>query len=205
VPADGNLFKRAWLARYAGPLQRKPGHQIVQSWDTAAKLADGNDYSVGTTWLIDGSQFYLLDVQRGRWEFPDLLRTVTAEAMKYSAGTILIEDASSGAALVQSLRHQSRLNIIPIKATADKRTRAAQQSATFEARRVRLPETAAWLAEFEQELLAFPNGRHDDQVDSSVQFLQWASERNRFTGIALGGVVVPLAGNDEKWRVPSGW
>ena len=140
VPADGNLFKSAWLARYTEPLQHKPGSQIVQSWDTAAKLGDGNDYSVGTTWVIDGNQFFLVDVRRGRWEFPDLLRTVTAEAQKHGAGTVLIEDANSGAALIQSLRQQSRLNIIPIKATTDKRTRAAEQSATFEAGRVHLPE-----------------------------------------------------------------
>ena len=28
-----------------------------------------------------------------------------------------------------------------------------------------LPESAPWLKDFQNELLAFPNGRHDDQVE----------------------------------------
>ena len=40
-----------------------------------------------------------------------------------------------------------------------------------------IPEQADWLAEFKHELLAFPNGRNDDQVDSMVQFLDWISTR----------------------------
>jgi hypothetical protein len=38
-----------------------------------------------------------------------------------------------------------------------------------------LPKTALWLGEFTAELLAFPSGRHDDQVDALSQFLEWLS------------------------------
>jgi hypothetical protein len=38
---------------------------------------------------------------------------------------------------------------------------------------VYIPETAAWLAEFLREMTLFPNGKHDDQVDSTAQFLDW--------------------------------
>ena len=34
----------------------------------------------------------------------------------------------------------------------------------------------AWLGEFLTELLSFPNGRHDDQVDSVSQFLRWLQD-----------------------------
>jgi hypothetical protein len=40
-----------------------------------------------------------------------------------------------------------------------------------------LPKEASWLNTFLHELLAFPTGRHDDQVDSVSQFLKWASQR----------------------------
>jgi phage terminase large subunit-like protein len=46
----------------------------------------------------------------------------------------------------------------------------------IEAGRVWLPKEAAWLADFQHELLHFPNGKHDDQVDSLSQFLQWAKD-----------------------------
>ena len=38
---------------------------------------------------------------------------------------------------------------------------------------VYIPEAAPWLAEYLHELTVFPNGKHDDQVDSTAQFLDW--------------------------------
>jgi predicted phage terminase large subunit-like protein len=138
------------------------------------------------------------------WEFPDLLRTAIAHAANHRVNTILIEDANSGSALSQSLRQQSRLNVVDVKALVDKRTRAAQQSAAFEAGRVLLPQEALWLAEFEKELLAFPNGRFDDQVDSAVQFLQWAAQLAQYDV----PIVVPYVvfGEPRKnWDAPLYW
>jgi hypothetical protein len=50
----------------------------------------------------------------------------------------------------------------------------------FEAGRVRLPVEAPWLADFESELLAFPNGRYDDQVDAFMLFLDWFSGNEQY-------------------------
>ena len=50
-----------------------------------------------------------------------------------------------------------------------------------------LPREARWLDTFMLELLAFPNGRHDDQVDSVSQFLNWAALRTFLDrGMLLG-------------------
>jgi predicted phage terminase large subunit-like protein len=43
----------------------------------------------------------------------------------------------------------------------------------IEAERVVLPEYAPWLNDFEEQLLAFPYGNHDDFVDSLTQYLDW--------------------------------
>lgn len=96
--------------------------------------------------------------------------------MEEEVHAILIEDANSGTALIQSLQQQTQLNVIAIKTKLEKVARAGQQSATIEAGRVHVPAEASWLAAFEHELLGFPNARHDDQVDSLVQFLAWARE-----------------------------
>ena len=135
----------------------------------------------------------MLDVLRGRWEYPDLLRSVKANADRQRVSTVLIEDANSGAALIQSLRQESRLNVVAVKVTLDKMTRAAQQSAAIEAGRILLPREAPWLAELERELVAFPNGRHDDQVDSMVQFLHWAGERARYQVPIVAPIIVKIA------------
>jgi predicted phage terminase large subunit-like protein len=190
VPAAGNLFKATWLGRYPSTPPRETFSDVVQSWDTASKIGETNDYSVCTTWGIYHNTYYLLDVLRDRWEFPDLLRTATTHAAIYRVDTVLIEDANSGSALARSLRQQGGLNVLQIKVLADKRTRAVQQSAVFEAGRVLLPQETPWLGEFEKELLAFPNGRYDDQVDSTVQFLQWAAQQAPYIPIVTPYVVL---------------
>ena len=62
---------------------------------------------------------------------------------------------------------------IGVKPEGSKLERMAAQSAKIEAGQVHLPKSAPWLGDFLSELLAFPNGRHDDQVDSVSQFLRW--------------------------------
>jgi predicted phage terminase large subunit-like protein len=61
--------------------------------------------------------------------------------------------------------------------------RAWIETAKFEAQQVFLPKSAPWLSEFEAELLAFPGGRHDDQVDSVVQMLGHKISRVRIFSI----------------------
>jgi predicted phage terminase large subunit-like protein len=77
---------------------------------------------------------------------------------------------------LQDLKHSMPAGLIRpigIKPEGSKLERMAVQSAKIEAGQVHLPIDAAWLSEFLSELLAFPIGRHDDQVDSVSQFLCW--------------------------------
>ena len=55
----------------------------------------------------------------------------------------------------------------------DKIMRLNSQTAMIENGFVHIPEAAPWLAEYLHELTVFPNGKHDDQVDSTAQFLDW--------------------------------
>ena len=107
--------------------------------------------------------------------FPTLKHRVIRHARTWGATTILIEKTGSGHALFHSLLQETRLPVIPVIPQFDKETRVGQISAQIEAGRVHLPEEAPWLAEFEKEVLAFPNGKFDDQVDSLTQFLQWVT------------------------------
>jgi len=47
------------------------------------------------------------------------------------------------------------------------------QTAMIENGFVSIPQSAPWLAEYLHEMTVFPNGKHDDQVDSTAQFLDW--------------------------------
>ena len=87
---------------------------------------------------------------------------------------MIIENAGSGTPLIQDLVGES-LRAIPFKPEGDKALRMSAQSAKIEAGHVFLPNKAPWLDEFETEVMAFPHGAHDDQVDLMAQALDWVS------------------------------
>ena len=129
-----------------------------------------------TTWLTHKNDAYLLHVYRGRLEYPELRRKVIALATEHRATTVLIENAGPGMNLLQDLRAtmpRGMTRPIGVKPEGSKVDRMAAQSAKIEAGHVHLPNSAPWLGDFLTELLSFPNGRHDDQVDSVSQFLRW--------------------------------
>ena len=183
IPEDGEIVKWGWFPRYSAPPAQESGDRIVQSWDTAAKAGEGNDYSVCTTWLLKrNGDAYLLNLYRRKLIFPDLLHQIEHLAGLYNADAVLIEDAGSGTGLIQTLR-PTHLNVIGIKPDGDKVTRMSVQSTMIESGKVFLPNEAPWLDQFRYEIAAFPNGSHDDRMNSLSQFLKWARER-RITGPA---------------------
>ncbi len=143
----------------------------VQSWDTAFKKNQENDFSVCTTWLVGVNAYYLLDMWKGRVEFPELKRKVVELYGLHKANEILIEDKASGQSLLQELQRNTRLPIKAIKVDQDKIARVHSVSPIIEAGRVILPKDKHWLKDFTDEIEEFPNGEFDDIVDSVSQFL----------------------------------
>jgi predicted phage terminase large subunit-like protein len=165
VPPGGAMIKRAWLRYYDRPPERTYRSKVIQSWDTAAKEGAQNDWSVCTTWLLHEKAYYLLDLVRGRFEYPRLKSFAITLADRYKPDVVLIEEASTGIALAQELRLILHRPVTPVPVDRDKIGRLYVQQAKFEAGLVYLPKGAAFLAELEGELTAFPNGKTDDQVD----------------------------------------
>jgi predicted phage terminase large subunit-like protein len=172
VPAGGAMIRRAWLRYYDVAPERRRG-RVIQSWDTAAKDGAQNDWSVCTTWHLVDQHFYLLDLTRGRFEYPQLRDTALALAERYRPTEILIEDASTGIALAQELNQTRHCYITPVPVDRDRQGRVYVQQGKFAAGLVLFPRNATFLAELEAELLVFPQGRHDDQVDSIMQALAY--------------------------------
>jgi predicted phage terminase large subunit-like protein len=172
VPPGGGMIRREWLRYYDELPERNYRSKIIQSWDTAAKNGTQNDWSVCTTWLvIDREFYYLLDLTRGRYDYPRLRDTAAELAARFKPETILIEDASTGTALAQDLKRMQHWMARLVKVEHDKISRLYVQQAKFEAGKVLLPRAAHFLRELEAELLAFPQAKHDDQVDSITQAL----------------------------------
>ena len=165
APAGGGMVKEAWFPRYKPVDLPQPFDQLIQSWDTANKPSDLADYSVCPTWGVKGPNFYLLNVLRKKLDFPDLKRAVRQQSDLFNPTTILIEDKASGTQLIQDLLDVGLSRVTRYKPDGDKIMRLHAQTATIENGFVRLPETAHWLADYLQELILFPAGRYDDQVE----------------------------------------
>ena len=171
APPGGAMVKRHWVQRYRELPPQSERKLVMQSWDTANKGGPENDWSVCTTWVLaSGQRYYLVDVWRGRVDYPALKAKVQEQAKTWKARRVLVEDAGAGMMLVQELKAKIS-GIIAVRPEGDKGTRMAAASAKFEAGQALLPERAPWLADLEAELFVFPGSRHDDQCDSISQAL----------------------------------
>jgi predicted phage terminase large subunit-like protein len=128
---------------------------------------------VCTTWGVSGKNLFLLGVFRWRLEYPALKRAVREQQRLFGATVVLIEDKASGTQLIQELITDGCHGATRYQPTGDKTMRLHAQTAIIENGFVHIPVTAPWLAEYLHEMTVFPKGKHDDQADSTAQFLDW--------------------------------
>jgi predicted phage terminase large subunit-like protein len=175
-PLGGGLVKAAWFRQYTPGELPQCFDRVVQSWDTANKASELSDFSVCTSWGIKDKELYLLDVLRRRLEYPELKRAVREQYERFKPSVVLIEDKASGTQLIQELTREGLFAVTRYKPQFDKVMRMHAQTAMIENGCVRVPDKAPWLAEYLNEMTVFPNGRHDDQVDSTAQMFDWFKE-----------------------------
>jgi len=131
IPEEGEIIKLGWFRYYDTEPKRQEGDEIVQSWDTANKAEELSDYSVCTTWLVRGNQYYLLHILREKLIYPDLRWVVIEHARKCNADSVIIENKGSGTLLIDDLRQGGgRDDPMPIafEPKADKVTRVRRQN-----------------------------------------------------------------------------
>jgi predicted phage terminase large subunit-like protein len=175
--AEGNLFRREWW-RYYTELPAAGLIRIVQSWDTAFKSGEKNDFSCCTTWHQYRSGYYLVDFWMNRVESPQVIEQIGIQAAKHQPHKILIEDKASGIVALQVINQRASLPVEAIKPMTDKTARAQSAVPTIEAGNVFLPRSAPWTGDLIDRLAMFPNAQHDDDVDSITQFLNWVREQS---------------------------
>lgn len=183
VPEGGGLFKSDWIQHWDALPERFDA--MVCSWDMTFKDSTQSDYVVGQVWGRKDGAFYLVDQYRGQWDFVKTLEQFIACAKKYPRVTRkLVEDKANGSAIISTLRKKVP-GIVPVTPKESKEARASAVSTLWEARNVYLPppDRFPWVAhEFIPELLTFPAGAHDDQVDSCTQAL---SDLSKSGGLSI--------------------
>ena len=176
---EGAILKREWW-RVWQEAEPPLVNYIIQTMDTAYSKKETADFSVITTWGVfylnedSGANIILLDVKRGRWDFPELKRVAKEQYDHWQPDNLLIEAKATGTPLQQELR---RMNI-PVtmyspggrKAGTDKVSRANSVAPILESGIVWAPDTD-WAEELVEECAAFPHGDNDDMVDVTTMAL----------------------------------
>lgn len=142
------------------------GGIIFQSWDIALKTGKDNDYSVCITAKYKDNLIYILDVKRYKYEMLPLVNKIQKMYQIFGCNHLIIEDSSISKHLLQFVQQTKILCPIKYPPKEDKITRANNALLFIASDRVLLQKDAAWLDDFKAEINAFPNGKHDDQVDA---------------------------------------
>jgi predicted phage terminase large subunit-like protein len=122
-------------------------------------------------------------VLRQRLEYPALKRAVREQQSLFDANVVLIEDKASGTQLIQEMIADRCHAVTSYKPECDKIMRLHAQTALIENGFVLIPQAGPWLAAYLHEITVFPNGKYDDQVDATAQFLDWFKRPFPYQGL----------------------
>ena len=168
APEEGAYYKREWFRHY----DELPKHLRYYGASDYAVTEGGGDWTVHIVVGVDpDDNIYIVDLWRGQttsdvWvqSWLDLARQWKPMLWVEESGQIIKSigpflDRRMREAKVYTRREQ-------VASAADKPTRSRSIQARTSMGKVYLPSKAPWLADFTAELLTFPAGKHDDQVDA---------------------------------------
>jgi len=168
APDEGNYYKREWWRYY----DEKPKHLRIYGASDYAVTDGGGDYTVHIVIGVDpNDNIYVLDLWRGQTA-SDVWIKSWLDLVKIHKPLLWVEEQgqivkSIGPFLEKRMREErTYCRREQVASAADKPTRSRSIQARTSMGKVYLPSKAPWLAEFQSELLTFPAGKHDDQVDA---------------------------------------
>jgi predicted phage terminase large subunit-like protein len=188
---EGGLFKREWFDNPLAYISAYERLQLVRAWDIAS-VAEQNtdpDYTVGVKMGKDKltNMLYVLDVIRGRWTPAEVERKVYSTAVLDGPECRVRIPQDPGAAGRFAAHHLVTLlqgySVSTEREEGNKKYRADPFAAQCEHGLVKLVE-AAWNRAFVEELCAFPNGAHDDQVDAASAAFRALMRRVTYYAVA---------------------
>ncbi|GIV50596.1 MAG: hypothetical protein KatS3mg038_1117 [Candidatus Kapaibacterium sp.] len=162
------IFRSAWYRYYD---ELPPCERVTIGVDLAISRKTTADYTVIAVVGAHEGKYYILDIARDRYTMQETLDRIRTLAERYNASTIAVEAVGYQQVIADELARSTMYAIKPIKPATDKITRATPLAAKYEQGLVYHPRSASWLRAYEDELLAFPVGEHDDQIDAVVYAL----------------------------------
>lgn len=201
APVGGGILKTAHFQLWPHDRELPVIEFVVQSLDPAYTAQTTNDPSAFQAWGVFTHNkkrgAMLLDCWADHLAFPELRTKLidewhsiygkTTQRKGKKADMLLIEAKASGLSLIQDLR-QANLPAVPYNpGSADKINRGHQVSPILELDCLWIPESGkepgkpvTWARDFVAELTIFPNGKHDDQVDTFTQAIIYLRDAGWF-------------------------
>ncbi len=177
VTAGAGLFKPEWFEHRYERLPenhyRLPDGEVVARdrlsrfgvVDLAVSTKTTADYTViGAFGVTRNRQMLIFEIDRARREGPDIVPAVRRMMTRHKLPVIWVEKTGFQLSLVQQARREG-LPVRELTPDKDKVARAMPATAALEGGNVLLPQSAPWVRDFVDEVLSFPVGQHDDQVD----------------------------------------
>lgn len=170
---EGNMLKREWWRFYdLSQLNNIKWDNLVISVDATFKDQKSNDFVCISVWGKADNRIYLVDIMNERMNFPETVRAIQIMKARHpKSRAILIEDKANGAAIIQVLRKKV-MGVISVTPREGKEARVEAVSVFIEAGNVYLPNNKKKTWDFIDQCASFPNGKHDDMVDSMTMALK---------------------------------
>ena len=174
------VFKKEWFNKV--PRDWTPSKWLlkIQSWDTALKDGEENDFSCGISAYICENGFYIVGAKRGQWNYPTLKREFLEFYDEFEPDLVIVEDKASGISLIQDLKESTRIPIRAIQVDKNKMARANAASPSVEGGNVYIQEGKEFTQWLINAITSFPDfGR--DETDAFTQII------NEFKGKLIAG------------------
>jgi predicted phage terminase large subunit-like protein len=152
------------------PMGQSP---VILSIEPGQKGGPTNSFSVIQAWAPKDGAHLLLDQWREHASYPEFRSQVRRFIRTYRPSAVLIEDTGQGPSLSAEIRPQNGMELVLITPLDDKVERLRRHRRAIRSGLVRLPQNAAWRAEFISEATQFPYAPFDDQMDALSQYLDW--------------------------------
>jgi len=167
APAEGGKFRREWFRKVIDAAPE--GLSWKRGYDLAVSTKQTADYTASFRCAKDAlGNLYIADGYRARIEYPDQRRYILERMRAESSTEHGIEAALHGRAFVQDLRRElgpGRFAFRGVRVDTDKLTRALAWLNLAEEGKLFLVR-GPWIDAFLDEVVQFPTGRHDDQIDA---------------------------------------
>lgn len=199
APMEGNMVKREWFdivdpLTIERDLRLNPMCFFIDTAESE-KQKESGDYTAIVTAFKKNNCVYICNVARLKkpfYELVDHIPTYVKDNMYSEHSMIYIEPKSSGKSVVSQLRATTQLNVIELRMPTndqgrqnDKITRMSMITPPCNSRRVKFLQ-GLYLHDFMDNLLVFPNGKHDDDVDAFIHCVNQMLNVSNFDWVEIG-------------------